>query len=256
MKIALAVDLRRPGQDANLYRLQGIVRPALEALGHTVRRLDYDPLPREEWIERFDDHQSWRADVEDNEIVIGFEMPPVAKRRYGDRLIDVRAHPLRFTACWQVLHPIGLPTKWMLPSIPMPALRIREGGALLFCCQVDDDSSLQGPNGLERPEMWRDRLAEQAAMFDHLWVKPHPKQPENGWVDMAMSLPNAVLMPHAYSAYALMESAQHLAALSSSTLAEAPYFGARPRALLRYPDTRNRVSLETLTDPTFWREVL
>lgn len=256
-RIVLAVDVRRPGQEVNLDLLLRLLARPLNEAGHSVRALPCTPLAKEEWIEAFDDHQSWRAEIDGDELVVGFEMPPVAQRRYGDRLVDLRRHPLRFTGSWQIkaATPVqSVLAPFLQPVIPRPTARPVRRNAL-FACQVRDDSALQASNGLLVPEMLEMRLQGEFQQYDRVFVRPHPEDMDSPWVEAAMSQPNAELQAGG-NAYAAVESAERVIALSSSLLAEAPYFGAQATPLYRAPDTRNRIALETLLKPEFWQKVL
>ena len=262
-KIVFTVDGRRPGQHVNLAAFADRLVGPMQRAGHTVRVTAQEPFTKEEWLDRFDDHQSWAlpGGVADDEIVAGFELPPVALRRYGDRAINLRWHPLRFTGCMQIQNQAlqSVLAKWLMPVIPRPKVTPARGNAL-FACQVRDDVAVYNLNSA-RPFAAADfqlALQQAFARYERVFVRPHPQDPDSPWVAHLMdTFANAELVAGG-SPYAAMESAERVISVSSSMLAEAPYFGAEALPLVpgMLPDTRNRISLATLTDPAFWAEVL
>lgn len=261
MRCVITGDVLRPGQDQNILRLYAYVAPFVaDAFGEWPELRIGEPIDHQEWIRTY---ESGPYPVTTDDLVIGFELPPCAKRSLP-RWVDVRVHPLRFLgvrghAGWDLfgirsnIAGIEEAAARVAVNVPRPNFKAVRAlrDAAVFTCQVHNDASMIRDGRLLTPaDVWP-QLIRWASRFGRVVVCPHPAEPEGPW-------PTILLrdLPHAQraevSTYQALASVEEMCTVSSSTGIEAPYFGCRPTFLYRPPDAPPPIRLAT---PELWREI-
>lgn len=232
-------DIYRRGQDHNINQLAEVVVPCLERWKPRVMLTR--PLPWLAWLERFD-----AGPYEfDADILIGFELPPAAKRHPA--WIEVRLHPLRFAGrFWSVCSNIpGVSDVVAAHEVKVepPGAEPKVEGLACFTCQVSWDSALVRGGRFIHPEDVIERVRAVAAAHDEFLVVPHPVEVENVWANAILRhVPKSKLSPEL--AYPTMARASKLLTVTSSTGFEAPYFGCEAEFLSQPPEVSGPVRID------------
>jgi hypothetical protein len=200
-------------------------------------------------------------------LVVGWGLPISLLRHIdaqGARFLDIEIAPLRFAAhlhlCARTndariehtLEALEVPSDLFWDSASsIRALFARRGSDYLFyrgarvgifAGQTEIDLALVQDGRLQQPEAHLDRIAQWAQEVDVLLVKPHPYGSFSGLADLMYRIPNAMRVDHNIYSMLCALNAAFIAALSSSVLQEAEYFGAQARPLLT-PDRSNPARL-------------
>lgn len=274
MNILITWDVFHPGpaapQQANRQAFAETLRPALEALGHTVMVDEMRPAAWLNWARR-GGRPGWvREWPEFAEAAVGFESPawlegaPRGAPRY-----NVRVHPLRYGGrAWSV-HPRGSllnPPEESYALIkridgfacdyPAPAERVADlANDAVFACQVSFDCSLIDAGAFLHPEDVMLGIREFAHAFDTLYVCPHPLEPSGPWPKAVLrAIPNAVLSP--WPTYEALRRVRTVCTVSSSVGVEAERFGCETVWLLGHPSVSAPIADDVFRSPEFWKAVL
>lgn len=257
MRIVIAGDVQRPGQEINILRLFArLARVFLDLTGELPDVVTGPPLEWPRWLQGYE-AGAFPALGGDDTLVVGFELPPCAKRHLP-AWVDVRLHPIRFAGelygirsnlphvdAVVAAHQVAVEGPG--PS-PVDATRYTEA---VFCLQVHSDASLISGGRLVGWADVREQALRWAAPFERIHLIRHPLEPRSPWIAPMLAELRAVLCP--LSAYEAMARHSHMATASSSTGVEAPHFGCEPTFLLRRPDAPPPVHLD---DRELWREIL
>ncbi|MCW1955931.1 MAG: glycosyltransferase [Roseobacter sp.] len=185
-------------------------------------------------------------------FVIGFELSPFQKAAFnvlGVPYVSIAIHPVRFMDDYkfmlnsnfgnlQALLPfavsqeqIGFAAQLRRAQFRQTSLDLRGRAAVLFG-QVEIDTALIGERGLVSLQDHITEVSELCAEFDTIYFKPHPYGANVAEQALVLSqFENVKFSTH--NPYALLAApeVEAVAALTSSVLTEAPYFGKTPRAL-------------------------
>ena len=233
MKVLITGDVNREGQWHNVQRLWEQVRQPLEQVGATVE-VEF-PRPRSDWVAGYDAGPfELRTDAD---LVIGFELPPSAKKSLA-KWIDVRIHPIRWGQVgWSLGSNLALgalPAE-EVPQFPSVApMKLNVERDALFTCQVHTDAAMIRDGKFATFEDVAAELTEYAKRFDRLLISPHPAELNGPWVTKARErVPNAIIVD--IPTYQLIAAVEHVCTYTSSTGIEAQACGKTVRFLGRAP---------------------
>lgn len=210
------------------------------------------PLAAEFWL---------AAHIGTPDLVVGFELPPFLRRFLGSQgipFLDMSIAPERFARDLFFSVRTNAPAlearlsrfaatddiAWMDAAllrgraIRAHGARLRTDGARIgvFFGQTRIDRALVANGRIQQPSDHLPAIARAFADCDTVLVRPHPAEADNRHLDaLRDALPHTEITQ--VNSYALLaaEDVQRVAALSSSLLTEARYFG-RPFQRLVTPD--------------------
>lgn len=219
-------------------------------------------------------------------FVIGFELPPMLVhflRRQGIGFVDVTLSPVRFmddltfsvsASAPEALEAIGA------HALPEPLQKLAAGvvsahvakhfpkpprpDTLLVIMQTGFDRAVVEGKRFVTLRDYMDELEEIARDYSAVLVKQHPLEPQPEIRDMLLcSLPYAEVTEENFYRLVSHRNLRGVAALSSSCIFEARFFGKRQHALMPGVDfSRSPAGLpicdvgDALLTPDFWRDVL
>ncbi|SLN33184.1 hypothetical protein ROJ8625_01552 [Roseivivax jejudonensis] len=223
-------------------------------------------------------------------LVVGFEMPPFLEAlltRHGIPFVDVINHPVRFlddimfglrgnlAPIDRALAQEAVSEDWLrlmagIQAAAAQRLFRREipDDSALFLMQMEHDRSQVDGRRFVKAVEFMDRIAGLAARHERLFVKTHPLQPR---APQAMAIlgafPNAEAIDANFYTLAATSQVRTVAALSSSTITEAAYFGKAAEYLFRPPYRFARGGdmpsggdyvgvYHKYLEPDFWRRLL
>jgi hypothetical protein len=250
-KVTITGDVNRPGQHQNIRGLYRRLFPVLYDVGVLSQVRHGSPLSHDEWMRGYETGEF----PEIAGIVIGFELPPCAKRRFS-RWIDVRRHPIRFTGEY---YSITSNAEGVAEVVARSAVEVgrptvdeslRDNSGVL-CLQVPSDASLILGTRFAQWSDIRDRVLEWARDLDYVSIAPHPLARVTTWLEEAL-----LDIPHSgesrFDTYTMLARCRKMATACSSTGVEAPYFGCEPTFLLYEPVYSPPV---LLNDHALWRGI-
>ena len=212
-------------------------------------------------------------------FVIGFELSPFQKAAFdalGVPYVSIAIHPLRFLHDYkfmissnfgnmQALQPFALPREQIGFAAQLRRAQFREAplelrseAAVLFG-QVEIDTALIGARGLISLQDHITEVSNLCARFDTVYFKPHPYGAHSQEQALILSqFENVKFTTH--NPYALLAAPQieTVAALTSSVLTEAPFFGKTPEALSNIWQDHSETAAYgiELLSAAFWKALL
>ena len=223
-------------------------------------------------------------------LVVGFEMPPMVEAvlmRHGIPFIDVINHPVRFLddlmfGMRSNLAPVarGLAARavredWLRL---MGSIQAAAAGRLfrqtlvpdsaLFLMQMEHDRSQVDGQRFVGVTEFMGRIGEIAKRHERLYVKAHPLAPQAPQTMAILGqFPNAERIEANFYTLCATDAITRVAAMSSSTVTEAGYFGKRADYVFQppfrfardgaLPQGREYVGLyNDYLAPDFWRGIL
>jgi hypothetical protein len=255
-RLIITGDVARYGQDINVRRLFELAAPAIErACGRRPGLWFGGPVSDAEWMARYE-AGPYEVPGIDDAIVIGFELPPCAKRSCP-RWIDVRLHPYRFAG---EMHSVVSNIPGVAEAVARHAVAVqptivvvdRDRSLGVVALQCSNDAAILREGRMLSLADFAEPLKAWASRSQRIVIAPHPSEPESPWTREALEmLPAATVAKPGI--YAMLSRAARMACISSSCGVEAPLFGCEPTFLWRAPEHSPPVSLQ---DENLWRKVL
>lgn len=219
-------------------------------------------------------------------FVIGFELPPYLVKfldRHGIGFVDCSLSPVRFMN--DLLFEVSASTREITEAIrahqvPDALIRLQAGvvssnvakmfprpprpNSLLLILQTQFDKVIIENGHFASITDHLDAVTELASEFDHVIIKEHPLEPQKDALKrLTKLLPNHSISQENFYRLVSHDNVKAIAALSSSCVLEATYFGKQGHYLLPgFTHASFSVGLEGINIgddvvmPDFWRDVL
>ncbi|MBY6127066.1 hypothetical protein [Roseovarius atlanticus] len=219
-------------------------------------------------------------------LVIGFELPPYLTRfcaRHGIPFIDCSLSPVRFmddllfhlssgsAAITDALRPYGVSEDLIRLAAGVLSSNAAKANprpprpeSLLLILQTRFDKVVIENGGFASLLDHLDRLRDIAAGYRHVLIKEHPLEPQTEIRDaLCRALPDAQISDDNFYRLVSHDNLRGVAALSSSCVAEAGYFGKVGHYLIPDFDPDNLTPGieavcvdDVILTPDFWRDML
>lgn len=219
-------------------------------------------------------------------LVIGFELPPYLVGfldRYEIPFIDCSLSPIRFmddlvfdicsniedSVCAMKPHSVsesefhlqaGILSSNVAKGNPNPPLP----NTLLVILQTSYDKAVISDRKFATVLDFLDELVDVAQEYDHILIKEHPLEPQRNVLNELKNIfPNVAVSTENFYRLLSHENLRGVAALTSSCVVEAGYFGKKGHYLMPgFTHAQNAIGLtptpicDALIKPDFWREAL